>query len=67
LKKPSELRNAFIEFAKRKETKEIIEDFIEFGERLMDKLKKLLKSCETPMLRAGTKKQTAQVTTVEHS
>jgi hypothetical protein len=37
------------------DNKEMVEDFIESGERLMDKLKKLLKSCETPMLRAGKK------------
>lgn len=33
----------------------MVEDFIEAGERLMDKLKKLLKTCETPMLK-GSKK-----------
>jgi hypothetical protein len=31
----------------------MIEDFIESGERLMDKLRKLLKACEGPMLKAG--------------
>ncbi|OBT41653.1 hypothetical protein VE00_07667 [Pseudogymnoascus sp. WSF 3629] len=31
----------------------MINDFIESGERLMDKLKKLLKSCEGPMLKVG--------------
>lgn len=31
----------------------MINDFIESGERLMDKLKKLLKSCEGPMLKAA--------------
>ena len=33
----------------------MVEDFIESGERLTDKLKKLLKACETPMLKAGKK------------
>ncbi|RDW58445.1 hypothetical protein BP5796_12375 [Coleophoma crateriformis] len=33
--------------------REIVEDFIESGERLSDKLKKLLKSCEKPMLQTG--------------
>lgn len=39
-----------------KENKEMIEDFIESGERLTDKLRKLLKACEQPMLRAGKRK-----------
>ena len=34
----------------------MIEDFIESGERLTDRLKKLLKACETPMLKAGKTK-----------
>ena len=55
---------------KKEENKEI-EDFIESGERLLDKLKKLLKACETPMLKAGKrwrqKKQTAPIMTVESS
>lgn len=38
-----------------KENKEMVDDFIESGERLTDKLKRLLKSCETPMLKAGKK------------
>jgi hypothetical protein len=37
------------------ENREMVEDFIETGERLTDKFKKLLKSCETPMLKAGNK------------
>lgn len=37
------------------ENREMVDDFIESGERLTDKLKKLLKSCETPMLKAGKK------------
>jgi len=41
----------------------MVDDFIEGGERLMDKLKKLLKACETPMLRAGKRhgKEQAQL------
>lgn len=38
---------------RREENKEMVEDFIESGDRLMDKLKKLLKACEMPMLKAG--------------
>ena len=40
---------------RKEENREMVEDFIESGERLTDKLKKLLKACETPMLRAGKK------------
>ncbi len=36
-----------------KENREIVNDFIESGERLMDRFRKLLKSCEKPMLRAS--------------
>jgi hypothetical protein len=45
------------------ENREMIEDFIESGERLTDKLKKLLKACETPMLKAGKRhgKDSAQL------
>ena len=45
------------------ENREMVEDFIESGERLTDKLKKLLKACETPMLKAGKKhgKESAQL------
>ncbi|KAE9378909.1 hypothetical protein N431DRAFT_450834 [Stipitochalara longipes BDJ] len=38
-----------------KDNQEMIDDFIESGERLTGKLKRLLKSCETPMLKAGKK------------
>jgi len=57
----------------KEENRDMVADFIESGDRLMDKFKKLLKSCETPMLRAGKRKrkkkkeQTAQVMTVESS
>jgi len=45
-----------------KENREMVDDFIESGERLTDKLKKLLKACETPMLKAGKKtKESAQL------
>lgn len=40
---------------RKEESREMVEDFIESGERLTDKLKKLLKACETPMLKAGRK------------
>jgi hypothetical protein len=39
------------------DNKEIISDFIDAGERLMDKLRSLLKACEAPMLKAARKKQ----------
>ena len=38
------------------ENKEMVEDFIESGERLTDKLRKLLKACEAPMLKSSKKK-----------
>ena len=38
------------------DNREIVEDFIESGERLTDKLRRLLKACEAPMLRAAKKK-----------
>ncbi|TDZ25408.1 hypothetical protein Cob_v002010 [Colletotrichum orbiculare MAFF 240422] len=37
------------------ENKEILEDFIESGERLTEKLRKLLKTCESPMLKVNKK------------
>jgi hypothetical protein len=40
---------------RQQENKEMVDDFIESGERLTSKLKKLLKACETPMLKAGKK------------
>jgi hypothetical protein len=43
------------------ENREIIEDFIESGERLTEKLRKLLKSCEAPMLKAASKRKDSQL------
>jgi len=40
---------------RQKDNMEMVDDFIESGDRLTTKLKKLLKSCETPMLKAGKK------------
>lgn len=40
------------------DNREMIEDFIDSGERLTDKLKKLLKTCEKPMLTASRSKDT---------
>ena len=40
---------------RQEENRDMVEDFIESGERLTDKLKRLLKTCETPMLKAGKK------------
>ncbi|KAK4151521.1 hypothetical protein C8A00DRAFT_45276 [Chaetomidium leptoderma] len=38
-----------------KENQEMIEEFIEAGDRITDKLRKLLKACEAPMLRSTNK------------
>lgn len=38
------------------QNREMLDDFIASGERLTDRFRKLLKSCETPMLKAGKKK-----------
>ncbi|KAK7754473.1 hypothetical protein SLS62_003493 [Diatrype stigma] len=43
------------------ENKEMLEDFIESGERLMDKLRSLLKRCEAPMLRATKRKSSSEL------
>lgn len=45
------------------ENRDMVEDFIESGDRLMDKLKKLLRACEAPMLKAGKRhgKEQAQL------
>jgi hypothetical protein len=40
-----------------KDNREMIEEFIEAGDRITDKLRKLLKACETPMLRSSTKQK----------
>ncbi|KAI7787397.1 vegetative cell wall protein gp1 [Diaporthe eres] len=39
------------------EAREKVEDFIESGERITDKLRKLLKTCEQLMLEASKKKE----------
>lgn len=39
------------------EDREMLEDFIESGERIINKLRKLLKTCEQPMLKASKKKE----------
>jgi hypothetical protein len=49
------------------ETKDMVDDFIESGKRLMDKLKKLLKAYETPMLKAGRKRGQAETIEVQKS
>ncbi|OHW96062.1 vegetative cell wall protein gp1 [Colletotrichum incanum] len=43
------------------ENRELIDDFIDSGERLTDKLRKLLKTCESPMLKAASKKGNTQL------
>ncbi|GAB1316074.1 Vegetative cell wall protein gp1 [Madurella fahalii] len=40
-----------------KDNKEMVEEFIEAGDRITDKLRKLLKACEAPMLRSSTKQR----------
>lgn len=40
-----------------KDNREIVEEFIAAGDRLTDKLRKLLKTCEVPMLRSSTKQR----------
>ncbi|KAI1436552.1 vegetative cell wall protein gp1 [Xylaria sp. CBS 124048] len=44
-----------------KENREMLEDFIESGERLTDRLRSLLKRCEAPMLKASKKREAAQL------
>ncbi|KAL1888994.1 hypothetical protein Sste5346_009173 [Sporothrix stenoceras] len=44
-----------------KENREMLEDFIISGERLTDKLRKLLKTCEAPMLRTTGKRDKSQL------
>ncbi|KAH7157412.1 hypothetical protein B0J13DRAFT_581599 [Dactylonectria estremocensis] len=39
------------------ENRDLVEEFIEGGERLTEKLRALLKSCEAPMLKAAKRKQ----------
>jgi hypothetical protein len=41
--------------------KEMVEDFIESGERLTEKLRKLLKTSEAPMLKAASKRKDSQL------
>ncbi|KAG7286510.1 hypothetical protein NEMBOFW57_008821 [Staphylotrichum longicolle] len=38
-----------------KDNREMVEEFIEAGDRITDKLRKLLKACEAPMLRSSAK------------
>ncbi|KAL2760067.1 hypothetical protein ACRALDRAFT_2094857 [Sodiomyces alcalophilus JCM 7366] len=46
-----------VERVRSRENRDIIEDFIDSGERLKDKLRKLLKACEQPMLKAASTKK----------
>jgi hypothetical protein len=48
-----------------KENRNIVNDFIESGEWVTDKLKKILKSCEIPMLKAGRKRGRAETPEVQ--
>jgi hypothetical protein len=40
-----------------KDNRDMVEEFIDAGDRLTDKLRKLLKTCEAPMLRSSGKKR----------
>ncbi|KAK1753992.1 hypothetical protein QBC47DRAFT_302835 [Echria macrotheca] len=40
-----------------KDNREMVEEFIEAGDRITDKLRKLLKACEQPMLRSSAKQR----------
>lgn len=44
-----------------KDNREMVDEFIEAGYRLTDKLRKLLKTCEAPMLRASKDRPNAQL------
>ncbi|KAK3342724.1 hypothetical protein B0H65DRAFT_227559 [Neurospora tetraspora] len=44
-----------------KENKEILQEFMEAGDRLTDKLRKLLKACEAPMLRSTAKQRSSSL------
>ncbi|KAL8290948.1 hypothetical protein RB594_008165 [Gaeumannomyces avenae] len=41
---------------RQKKVREMVEDFIDSGDRLTDKLRKLLKRCEAPMLQSSKRK-----------
>ena len=42
---------------RQEDHREMIEEFIEAGDRLTDKLRKLLKACEAPMLKASKQRK----------
>lgn len=44
-----------------KDNREMVEEFIEAGDRITDKLRKLLKTCEAPMLRASKDRPNTQL------
>jgi hypothetical protein len=44
-----------------RDNREMVEEFIEAGERITDKLRKLLKACEAPMLRSAKQKKEGQL------
>jgi hypothetical protein len=44
-----------------RENREMVEEFIEAGYRITDKLRKLLKACEAPMLRSSKQKKEGQL------
>lgn len=44
-----------------RDNREMVEEFIEAGDRITDKLRKLLKACEAPMLRSAKQKKEPQL------
>lgn len=44
-----------------KDNREMVEEFIEAGDRLTDKLRKLLKTCEAPMLQSSKQRKSSQL------
>ncbi|RDA88442.1 hypothetical protein CP533_4032 [Ophiocordyceps camponoti-saundersi (nom. inval.)] len=56
--KQAEAKVGVVRSADKRET---IQDFVDAGERLMDKLRGLLKACEAPMLKAARKKQSSSL------
>lgn len=46
-----------VDRVRSQENQDLVEDFIDSGERLTEKLRTLLKACEAPMLKAAKRKQ----------
>ncbi|ESA42199.1 uncharacterized protein NCU05508 [Neurospora crassa OR74A] len=50
-----------IDKVRSKDNKEILQEFMDAGDRLTDKLRKLLKACEAPMLRSTAKQRSSSL------